>query len=93
MGAAQAGKLQRAREIAEGGLLRGGDVVALNAFLGMIRARSGDTAGAISHLRAAHRGCPDDATIIPRNALSATTSPPRSKPPSAISRARWSLPA
>ncbi|MEG3149027.1 sulfotransferase [Sphingomonas sp. ZT3P38] len=63
MGAAQAGDLQRACRLAEGGLAQGGDVVALNAFLGMVRARAGDSADAIRHLRRAHRGRPRDATI------------------------------
>ena len=63
MGAAQAGDWQRACQLAEGGLAQGGDVVALNAFLGMVRARAGDPAGAIRHLRHAHRGRPGDATI------------------------------
>ncbi|GAA0324179.1 sulfotransferase [Sphingomonas oligophenolica] len=63
MGAAQRGDLSHARALAEGALARGGDVVALNAFLGMLRARGGDTAGAIRHLKLAHRGRPDDATI------------------------------
>ncbi|RJF93357.1 tetratricopeptide repeat-containing sulfotransferase family protein [Sphingomonas cavernae] len=61
--AAQAGDLQRAQRLAEGALVQGGDVAALNAFLGMLRARSGDAAGAIRHLKAAHRGRPGDVTI------------------------------
>lgn len=63
VGAAQTGDLQRARQLAENALLRGGDVVALNAFLGMLRARAGDAAGAIRHLKAAHGGRPGDVTI------------------------------
>ncbi|MCW3837139.1 tetratricopeptide repeat-containing sulfotransferase family protein [Sphingomonas canadensis] len=63
MGAAQAGDLARARMIAENALAGGGDIVALNAFLGMLRARSGDPAGAVTHLRAAHHGRPEDTTI------------------------------
>lgn len=63
MGAAQAGDWRRACRLAEGALLQGGDVVALNAFLGMVRARAGEPADAIRHLRHAHRGRPGDATI------------------------------
>jgi tetratricopeptide (TPR) repeat protein len=63
VGAAQAGDLRRAHQLAEGALLQGGDVVALNAFLGMLRARSGDHAGAVRHLRQAHGGRPGDTTI------------------------------
>ncbi len=61
--AARTGDVPRARSLAEAGLLRGGDLVALNAFLGMLRSRAGDAAGAITHLRAAHRHRPGDATI------------------------------
>ena len=63
MAAAQQGDLPRARALAEGALAAGGDVVALNAFLGMVRARGGDLPGAARHLRLAHRGRPGDATI------------------------------
>ena len=63
VGAAQAGDVSRARRLAEDALAQGGDVVALNAFLGMLRARAGDAAGAIRHLHEAHRGRPHDATI------------------------------
>ncbi|OYY66711.1 tetratricopeptide repeat-containing sulfotransferase family protein [Sphingomonas sp. 28-62-11] len=63
MSAARAGDLVGARSLAERGLIAGGDIVALNAFLGMIVARAGDLAGAVRHLRAAHGGRPDDATI------------------------------
>lgn len=63
MNAAQAGKLNEAQAIAEAALVRDGDPVALNAFLGMLRARAGDMAGAIRHLRAAHDRRPGDTTI------------------------------
>ncbi|MGL3822105.1 tetratricopeptide repeat-containing sulfotransferase family protein [Sphingopyxis sp. R3-92] len=63
VGAAQAGEVERARQIAEGALANGGDGVALNAFLGMLLARSGDLVGAARHLAAAHQGRPSDATI------------------------------
>lgn len=63
VGSAQAGNLQHASQLAEGALAQGGDVVALNAFLGMLRARSGDPAGATRHLKTAHVGRPHDSTI------------------------------
>jgi tetratricopeptide (TPR) repeat protein len=63
MGAAQAGDWRRACQLAEGALSQGGDVVALNAFLGMVRARAGDPGGAIRNLSQAHDGRPGDATI------------------------------
>lgn len=61
--AAQSGDLRQARSLAERALVNGGDVVALNAFLGMLRAREGDAAGAIQHLQRAHAGRPGDVTI------------------------------
>ncbi len=61
--AAQAGDLDGACRLAEAGLAGGGDVVALNALLGMVRARAGDSGRAIEHLRKAHSGRPGDATI------------------------------
>jgi tetratricopeptide (TPR) repeat protein len=60
---ARRGRTGEALKLAEGALARGGDPVALNAFLGMLRARDGDREGAISHLRAAHAGNPADTTI------------------------------
>lgn len=61
--AARSGNLERARAVAEAALQKGGDAVALNAFLGMVRARAGDAPGAIAHLTQAHHGRPDDVTI------------------------------
>jgi len=61
--AAQQGNLQRARALAEGALAAGGDLVALNAFLGMISARGGDLPAAVRHLRLAHQARPADTTI------------------------------
>jgi Flp pilus assembly protein TadD len=61
--AARKGDLDGACRLAEAGLVQGGDPVALNAFLGMMRARAGEPARAIGHLRQAHRGRPDDVTI------------------------------
>jgi tetratricopeptide (TPR) repeat protein len=63
MGAAQSGDLRRAQSLAEGALLSGGDVVPLNAFLGMLHARSGNPTAAASHLRAANAARPADVTI------------------------------
>ncbi len=63
MSAARAGNVGGARQAAENALVAGGDRVALNAFLGMLMAKSGDGAAAIRHLRIAHRGRPTDATI------------------------------
>lgn len=63
MAAAQAGDVANARRLAEGALVRGGDIVALNAFLGMLLARSGDIPGSVRHLRAAHQARPGDVTI------------------------------
>lgn len=63
MAAAQAGDIANAQRLAEGALVRGGDVVALNAFLGMLLARSGDVPGSARHLRAAHQARPGDVTI------------------------------
>lgn len=61
--AAQAGDFDKACRLAEAGLAGGGDAVALNAFLGMMRARAGDAPRAVSHLRKAYAGRPADATI------------------------------
>lgn len=63
VGAAQSGDMTRARRLAEGALEAGGDRAALNAFLGMLLARSNDLAGAARHLKAAHEQRPTDATI------------------------------
>jgi len=63
MAAARAGDLLGAGRIVEQALAQGGDVTALHAFMGMLRARSGDLAGSIRHLREAHKGRPGDTTI------------------------------
>lgn len=60
---AQAGDIGGARRVAEQALSAGGDRVALNAFLGMLMARSGDAATAVRHLRIAHAARPGDTTI------------------------------
>jgi tetratricopeptide (TPR) repeat protein len=61
--AAQLGRVADACETAERALANGGEVVALNALLGMLRARAGDPDGAIRHLRLAHHGRPLDVKI------------------------------
>ena len=63
LAAAQLGRLAEACATAEQALARGGDEVALNAMLGMLRGRAGDPAGAIRHLEIAHRAKPDDVRI------------------------------
>lgn len=63
MAAARSGNIAGAQAIAEATLAAGGDAVALNAFLGMLRARAGDLPAAIGHLRAAHMARPGDVTI------------------------------
>jgi len=63
IGAARTGDVAVAQALAEAALSRGGDLVALNAFLGMLRTRAGDPAGATAYLREAHRHRPQDATI------------------------------
>lgn len=63
MAALQLGDAPRAQKLAEAALLKGGDPVALNAFIGMLFARSGDLAGAARHLQVAHQGRPHDLTI------------------------------
>ncbi len=63
MAALQSGDFVRARRMADTALSKGGDLVALNAFIGMVRAREGDVAGAIDHLRIANQARPGDFTI------------------------------
>ena len=63
VGAARSGDVARAKLLAEGALSDGGDTAALNAFLGMLQARSGDLAAAARHLQAAHDARPADTTI------------------------------
>lgn len=60
---ARSGDVTRAYEVAQGGLLAGGEIVALHAFMGMIKARSGEMEAAVAHLRQAHQGRPKDVTI------------------------------
>ena len=63
LSAAQAGDLERACELAAVGLRSGGDAGALNAMLGVLRCRLGDTKQGVVHLRAAIELQPDDLTI------------------------------
>ena len=60
---ASAGRLLSACGIGERALRDGGDVVALNAMLGMLRCRSNDFADALRHLRPAHHARPADVPI------------------------------
>lgn len=63
MRAAQSGNIADAQALAEAALAAGGDVVALNAFLGMVHARAGRKGLAVDHLQRAHRERPADVTI------------------------------
>lgn len=66
----QSGQSEQARARAEDALHKGGDPVALNAFIGMILGRNGDPAGAARHLLVAHKERPYD-LIIAGNLISA----------------------
>lgn len=59
----QSGQAEPARALAVEALAKGGDPVALNAFIGMILQRNGDPVGAIQHLQIAHKARPDDLII------------------------------
>jgi len=63
MSLARQGDIEAARRTAEAGLTNGGNLVAVNAFLGMLLARTGDLAVALVHLREAHLHAPSDITI------------------------------
>ena len=60
---AGAGRLGSACEIGERALSDGGDIVALNAMLGMFRCRSGEFQVAVRHLRSAHEARPNDLAV------------------------------
>ena len=60
---AQLGRFGDACATAERALAAGGDEVALNALLGMLRAQAGDPKAAIRHLEIAHRAKPADIRI------------------------------
>jgi tetratricopeptide (TPR) repeat protein len=72
MAAAQAGHIAAACAAAERALASGGDIVALNAMLGMLRSRSGEHQAAIRHLEIAHAARPRDIRIA-TNLASALT--------------------
>lgn len=57
------GRLRDACATAEQALAAGGDPVALNAMLGMLRSQAGDPRGAIRHLEIAHGARPTDVRI------------------------------
>jgi tetratricopeptide (TPR) repeat protein len=63
LAAAQMGRLAEACVTAEQALAAGGDPVALNALLGMLRLDSGDHAAAVRHLEIARAARPDDIRI------------------------------
>lgn len=61
--AASAGRIGEAVNIGERALASGGDAVALNAMLGTLQLRSGNSDAGIRHLRLANRARPADAVI------------------------------
>jgi len=63
IGAASRGSIAEACEIGERALAGGGNVVALNAMLGMFRCRAGDMDAGIKHLHVAHDAQPADQKI------------------------------
>src|SRR5436190_8920160 len=63
LGAASRGLLAEACQIGERALASGGDVIALNAMLGMLRCQSGQIDAGIDHLHIAHRARPTDQRI------------------------------
>lgn len=70
--AAQAGRLADACATAELALAAGGDEVALNAMLGMLRGQAGDSKAAIRHLEVAHRANSADVRIAANLAAALT---------------------
>jgi tetratricopeptide (TPR) repeat protein len=63
LGAASRGMLAEACEIGERALAGGGDAIALNAMLGMLRCQSGQLDAGIVHLQIAHQARPNDIKI------------------------------
>ena len=63
LAAAQQGRIGDACAIADKALEEGGDVVALNAMLGMLRGQAGDHDGAIRNLEIANDARPGDIRI------------------------------
>jgi len=70
LSAAGRGQIAEACQVGERALAAGGDIVALNAMLGMLHSRSGSFDRAASHLRAAHQERPRD-PIIANNLINA----------------------
>jgi len=77
MAAAMRGQVADACAIGEQALSSGGDRVALNAMLGMLRCRAGEVDRGIVHLRAAHDARPAD-PVIARNLAMALSDADRS---------------
>src|SRR5690349_5156286 len=63
LSAAAAGRLADACALGERALVQGGDVAALNAMLGMLQSKAGNSERSIEHLRVAHRVRPTDPVI------------------------------
>jgi tetratricopeptide (TPR) repeat protein len=63
LGSAQMGRLDEACLIVERALARGGDRIALNALLGMLRMDTGDMEAAVRSLEVAHAARPSDLRI------------------------------
>jgi tetratricopeptide (TPR) repeat protein len=63
LSAAGRGQLRQACAIGDRALANGGDAVALNALLGMLRRQAGELEASINHLRIAHAGKPADLKI------------------------------
>ena len=69
LGAAHRGLHREACEIGERALTEGGDPIALNALLGMLRCQSGELEAGVEHLKIAHAGRPDDPKIATNLAM------------------------
>jgi tetratricopeptide (TPR) repeat protein len=69
LGAASRGLHQQAVQIGERALADGGDTVALNAMLGMLRCQSGDLETGVEHLKLAHGARPNDQKIATNLAM------------------------
>lgn len=71
---ARMGRLSDACTIAERGLASGGDKIALNALLGMLRLDLGEHDAALRHLGIAHAGRPNDVRIATNYATALSAS-------------------
>jgi len=69
LGAASRGMLAEACQIGEQALAGGGEPVALNAMLGMLRCQSGEFEAGVEHLRVAHEARPSDQKIATNLAM------------------------